>query len=379
MKNIPETQKMCRIDDPITNIGYKIIYRTSKNRYEIWTQYKDKSGKLRRNRVTYDEAIRRENNLESIADYVREYLVGKHIRFYDDGAWEKRGDKNRKSEEKVPALKLSTNPKEKETPTTEKPDVKINILPGSKSDQLEQLFLEWENAQKNEPDTIWKLTNGGNTNITKEHFRRDGIINEATYEKERVKVLFISAEANDNEYSALTNSRPNSVDDYREYHFTGNETWKGRMRERLAELYKVISGVERDAMSNPEAAMHFAIMDINKRGGGPEIKGGKHLKAYCKYYAGFIRREIEIIDPDIVAIVGTTLYDLGFHKSFLGAFSSNDNCYFDLNGKKVPILSLWQTSYYQGKNEPLAGYEDNRTIGKQAERCVNELKRFGIR
>ena len=379
MKNIPETQKMCRIDDPITNIGYKIIYRTSKNRYEIWTQYKDKSGKLRRNRVTYDEAIRRENNLESIADYVREYLVGKHIRFYDDGAWEKRGDKNRKSKEKVPALKLSTNPKEKETPTTEKPDVKINILPGSKSDQLEQLFLEWENAQKNEPDTIWKLTNGGNTNITKEHFRRDGIINEATYEKERVKVLFISAEANDNEYSALTNSRPNSVDDYREYHFTGNETWKGRMRERLAELYKVISGVERDAMSNPEAAMHFAIMDINKRGGGPEIKGGKHLKAYCKYYAGFIRREIEIIDPDIVAIVGTTLYDLGFHKSFLGAFSSNDNCYFDLNGKKVPILSLWQTSYYQGKNEPLAGYEDNRTIGKQAERCVNELKRFGIR
>ena len=226
---------------------------------------------------------------------------------------------------------------------------------------------------------IWKLTNGGNTNITKEHFRRDGIIDEATYEKEKVKVLFISAEANDNEYSALTNSRPNSVDDYREYHFTGNETWKGRMRERLAELYKVISGGERSEMSNPEAVMHFAIMDISKRGGGPEIKGGKHLKAYCKHYAGFIRREIEIIDPDIVAIVGTNLYNMGLHKSFLGAFSSNGNCYFDLNWKKVPILSLWQTSYYQGKNEPLAGYEDNRTIGKQAERCINELKRFGMR
>ena len=132
-------------------------------------------------------------------------------------------------------------------------------------------------------------------------------------------------------------------------------------------------------MSNPEAAMHFAIMDINKRGGGPEIKGGKHLKAYCKHYAGFIRREIEIIDPDIVAIVGTNLYDMGLHKSFLGAFSVNGKSYFDLSGKKVPILSIWQTSYYQGKNEPLAGYEDNRTIGKQAERCINELKRFGLR
>lgn len=378
MKNIPETQKMCRIDDPITNIGYKIIYRTSKDRYEIWTQYKDKNGKLRRKRVTYDEAIRREHDLESLTDYVREYLVGMHIRFYDD-ACKQSGDKNRKSEEKVSAVKPSANPKEKETPTTEKPDVKINILPGSKSEQLEQLFLEWESAQKNEPDVIWILTNGGNTNITKEHFRRDGIIDEATFEKEKVKVLFISAEANDNEYSALTNSRPNSVDDYREYHFTGNETWKGRMRERLAELYKVVSGMERGGMSNPEAAMHFAIMDINKRGGGPEIKGGKHLKAYCKHYAGFIRREIEIIDPDIVAIVGTNLYDMGLHKSFLGAFSVNGKSYFDLSGKKVPILSLWQTSYYQGKNEPLAGYEDNRTIGKQAERCVNELKRFGLR
>ena len=376
--NRSETQKKLRINDPITNIGYKIIYHTSKERYEIWTQYKDKSGKLRRNRVTYDEAIRREHDLESLTDYVREYLVGKHIRFYDDTC-KQSGEKSRKSEEKVLAVKPSANPKEKKTPTTEKPDVKINILPGSKSERLEQLFLDWENAQKNEPDAIWKLTNGGNSNITKEHFRRDGIIDEATFGKERVKVLFISAEANDNEYSALTNSRPNSVDDYREYHFTGNETWKGRMRERLAELYKVISGMERDAMSNPEAAMHFAIMDINKRGGGPEIKGGKHLKAYCKHYAGFIRREIEIIDPDIVAIVGTNLYDLGLHKSFLGAFSSNGNCYFDLKGKKVPILSLWQTSYYQGKNEPLAGYEDNRTIGKQAERCVNELKRFGLR
>ena len=378
MKNIPETQKMCRIDDPITSIGYKIIYRTSQDRYEIWTQYKDQNGKRHRNRVTYDEAIRREHDLASLTDYVREYLVGKHIRFYDDTC-KQSGDNSRKSEEIVSAVKPSANPKEKETPTTEKPDLKINIMPGSKSEQFEQLFLEWENAQKNEPDVIWKLTNGGNSNITKEHFRRDGIIDEATYEKENVKVLFISAEANDNEYSALTNSRPNSVDDYREYHFTGNETWKGRMRERLAELYKVISGMERDAMSNPEAAMHFAIMDINKRGGGPEIKGGKHLKAYCKHYAGFIRREIEIIDPDIVAIVGTNLYNMGLHKSFLGAFSSNGNCYFDLNGKKVPILSLWQTSYYQGKNEPLAGYEDNRTIGKQAEKCVNELKRFGLR
>ena len=97
MNKIPETQKMCRIDDPITKIGYKIIYRASKDRYEIWTQYKDQNGKLLRNRVTYDEAVRREHDLESPIDYVREYLVGKHVRFYDDGTWKRFGEKNRNS------------------------------------------------------------------------------------------------------------------------------------------------------------------------------------------------------------------------------------------------------------------------------------------
>ena len=54
----------------------------------------------------------------------------------------------------------------------------------SKSEQLEQLFIEWEYAQENEPDSSWKLTQGGE-NITKSHFRRDGIIDEAVFSKEK--------------------------------------------------------------------------------------------------------------------------------------------------------------------------------------------------
>lgn len=45
----------------------------------------------------------------------------------------------------------------------------------SKSEQLEQLFIEWEYAQENEPDFSWERTRGGK-NITKSHFRRDGIL-----------------------------------------------------------------------------------------------------------------------------------------------------------------------------------------------------------
>ena len=351
MMNMSETRKICRINDPITRIGYKIIYRASKDQYEIWTQFKDQNGKLRRNRVDYDEAVRLEHDIEGLTEYVKEYLVGKHVRFYDE--------------------QDSVSVKEERTESA--------MSQVSKSERLEQLFLEWSNAQENEPDSVWKLTNGGNANISKTHFRRDGIIDETIYDKERVKVLFISAEANDNDYGALTDHRPNSVNDYREYSETGHETWKGRMRERLAEMFKVISGIERNAMSNPEAALHFAIMDINKRGGGSDIKDGNHIKEYCRYYAQYIRREIEIIDPDIVAIIGTNLYQMNLHEEFLGAISENDRNYFVLSGKKVPILSLWQTSYYQGRNKPLNGYEDNRIIGKQAARCVEELKRFGLR
>ena len=381
MLNVPETRKICRINDPDTDIGYKIIYRASKDRYEIWAQYKDDQGILHRNRVTYDEAIRRERHLFGLIEYVKEYLVGNHIRFFDEVIEKATQDKNphivkQSRAKKYVSQKRAAKPFIKQR---ENSNLEISILPGTKSAQLERLFLEWENAQKNEPDAVWKLTNGGNANITREHFRRDGIIDEATYDNERVKVLFISSEANDNSYSALTNSHPNSVYDYREFHSTGKETWKGRMRERLAEMYKVICGIERNSMSNPEAVMHFAIMDINKRGGGPEIKGGKHLKAYCRYYAKYIRKEIEIINPDIVAIIGTNLYDMDLHRTYLGAFSENGRSYFNLYRKKVPILSLWQTSYYQGKNEPLAGYEDNRIIGKQAQRCISELKRFGLR
>ena len=100
----------------------------------------------------------------------------------------------------------------------------------SKSEQLEQLFVRWEREQEIETDLSWKLTRGGK-NITKGHFRRDGIIDEAVFAKEKRKTLFISNEANDDEYSAKTNAKPNNVDDYQRYYETGYDDWLGKMRE----------------------------------------------------------------------------------------------------------------------------------------------------
>lgn len=48
------------------------------------------------------------------------------------------------------------------------------------------------------------------------------------------------------------------------------------------------------------------------------------------------------------------------------------------HSKKVPILRLWQTSYFQGKCECAIGYEDNITIGKQVTRAQQEMKKYQL-
>ena len=49
-----------------------------------------------------------------------------------------------------------------------------------------------------------------------------------------------------------------------------------------------------------------------------------------------------------------------------------------INNRKIPILSLYQTSYYQGRGEVAAGYEDDLVIGKQVARCLSEMKRLDM-
>ena len=246
----------------------------------------------------------------------------------------------------------------------------------SKTEQLEQLFAEWEYAQENEPDDSWELTRGGK-NITKSHFRRDGIIDEAVFEAEKRKVLFISNEANDDEYSAKHNSKPSNIDDYRKYYETGYDDWRGKMRERTSAIYKVITGIGINEMSDSDAAIYYAVMDINKRGGGADVRGAFHILEYCRYYKEFIKKEIEIINPDVTVWLGTKTYDMDLHVKCLGAVQTGDKRYFLIGGKKIPILRMWHTSYYQGRIEPLKGYS-NKIIGKLCAKCREEMKRYNL-
>ena len=45
--------------------------------------------------------------------------------------------------------------------------------------------------------------------------------------------------------------------------------------------------------------------------------------------------------------------------------------------KKIPILRMWHTSFYQGKIEPLQGYS-NKIIGKLCAKCREEMKQYNL-
>lgn len=218
------------------------------------------------------------------------------------------------------------------------------------------------------------MTKGGK-NITKGHFRRDGIIDESCFAREDAKILFLSNEANDDGYSAKINAKPNTVEDYRAYYQTGRDDWLGKMRERTSALYKTIAGIGIDEMSNSDAAIHYAVMDLNKRGGGSDVRSAAHIEEYCKVYGKYIRREIKIIDPDIVVWLGVKTYDMDLHRKYLGAQGEGDRRYFIIGQKRTPIFRMWHTSYYQGKVEPLPGHK-NKVIGKLCAKCVEEMKRY---
>ena len=244
-----------------------------------------------------------------------------------------------------------------------------------KTKLLDNLFSEWEKAHQDESEESCKKTINGDR-IKKHFFERDGIISENDFEKEKTKILFVMAEANIDKY---TKEGWNGKMDYREIYKnyyndqTGKDEWKGKMKERLSALYGYMT-------SQTHVAPHllankYAVMDLNKRGGKAKIGRGAHIVEYVRVYRSFLRKELEIINPDIVVWVGTNIYRLGIPK-LLGAKEDRGNLCFEIEGRSVPIISIWQTSYYQARIEPLPPEEcgtENRIIRKLCAKAKIEM------
>jgi len=252
----------------------------------------------------------------------------------------------------------------------------------TKTKQLKELFENWKKAQIEENEEHWQnKTRGNTTYISKRQFCEDGIINEDFFEKEPKKVLFISNEAND-DYEAHRNRIETSrIKDFQEYYKDKEieNEWGGKLRERVCALYKVI--IKDYDIPEHLVAEKFAFMNINKRGGGKNIadenwKRGyeNHIEEYCKYYADYIKKEIEIIDPDIIIWLGAKSYDMNLHIKYLGAVKKEDGRVF-IND--IPVIRMWHTSYYRMKNKPMGKFE-NKILDKLGAKLDEELRRYNI-
>ena len=243
--------------------------------------------------------------------------------------------------------------------------------------QLNALFAEWRIKHSNESrESLAKTMNG--EHITKDFFEVDGIICEEAFEKEPKKVLFISAEANADEYNGKAGVEQTDYRNaYLDYFKSAHDDWGGKMRERICGMYKFLTK-QSDKKLN-EMANKFAVMDINKRGGKATIDKGKHLVEYTKVYKDFINREIRIINPDIVVLVGVNLCRLRIVQE-LGCIEEKDKNYFDINGKKVPILLSFQTAnvQYQAKRYPPLEGCDNKAIGILCAKLKEEMIKYGL-
>ena len=76
--------------------------------------------------------------------------------------------------------------------------------------------------------------------------------------------------------------------------------------------------------------------------------------------------------------LGVNTYDKKLHIDYLGTKKLADKMYFIIEGKQIPILRMWHTSYrWKGGIEPLQGYTDER-IGRLCAKCSEEMKRYNL-
>lgn len=198
------------------------------------------------------------------------------------------------------------------------------------AEELEKLFANWSNEQKNEGYECIKYSIECKTIpcITKRNayvepelpqfyrsFCADGPVSDNYYNMTK-RILFICKE------SALgDNPQPKNGEfwlknqyDYRlnsnwKYSFSNAESVEDRSREkRIATKYcnlfrnivEIITGIDYNC---------YAYMNLNKRGGFGSTDNDR-LNAYCLKYKTNIMNEIKILDPDFIICGGSVTYDI---------------------------------------------------------------------
>lgn len=194
---------------------------------------------------------------------------------------------------------------------------------------LDGLFTLWREAHKAEDDYEETTVDG----IDKNAFVADGYIDKNCYDKSDYKVLFILKEANIKEYGAsIDSSQAGFYTDY----INGGKPNIPKQQEKIGRMaYYLQNGENENAKIPSEAQLKNALkcaafMNINKRGGAKNTNSQK-INAYYNKYEQFIKKEIELINPNCIVIIGTT--------------GANDSINKFAAENKIRTINMWHTAY----------------------------------
>ena len=219
--------------------------------------------------------------------------------------------------------------------------------------QLEPLFDEW------------KQNVFADKELKERPFIKDGIIDETVFGEQKTKTLFISNESNIDGYFDLEKEYDIRTD-FKEYSETGYDSWRGKLRERVSSLYQVIVN---DYSSSPSTyAKSFAFINLNKTGGGNLIDN--RIQYFCKQYGEYTKKEIGIIQPDLIIWLGCNTFDNTFiRENCIGIKKSSNGFCFD----GIPVIRMCHTSFSRIRGEGLTVF-NNAIIDRMAYRLNKEIE-----
>lgn len=192
---------------------------------------------------------------------------------------------------------------------------------------LEELFKNWKSEQSNDKDYLVKRIFKNNlqthTNylisdfISQDSFTLDGIICDECWNKSPKKVLFIMresngqinwfkpVESNNKKYPVLIDNK-NGRDT-----FFLKENYDSKV---CVSIKRILSLIMQDITSDKQLSLkNAAYMNLNKRGGFYTLSNApsgvkENFREYSIKYADFIIKEIEILSPDIICLMGIENY-----------------------------------------------------------------------
>lgn len=244
----------------------------------------------------------------------------------------------------------------------------MKTLEEVKTLKLKKLFECWKEEQSNDSGEETCNSQDGCV-VAVNSFYEDGIVNPEEYQNSETKVLFITNEVSINCKEDNAEKKPKLRGNCEDGHLVGNdegntvcsfnnyidgneqETWSGKMRIKFGEMYRIITEKDYkiessfDEDKNKQALNKIAFMNLNKRGGFGNIQGENFLK-YIETYKDYIRREIEIINPDVIVWCACNTYkkkymDAIFDDKYKNVWQQKG---LVLNKKEIPILRMWHPS-----------------------------------